>query len=611
MKKKLAFLFSTFLFTTLMMAVQKPIFLLYYVDSSSACSWQELLGVVWHGLSLDLTVAGYVTALPVVVVLVSLWVTLSGSFMRRFFMTYFTLVSVVASLIFAVDIALYEHWGFRIDSTILIYLSDPKDAMASVDWGLGVRQTLFFAACAVIMCYGYHRVLRFFTGESYPWRKALPWSVAVVLLAGFDFLAIRGGVGASTANVSKVCFSSNLFLNHAAVNPVFSFLSSLGKSEDYGAMYRFFSEEECAARFDAIRGNRPGADAPSEQLLTTPRPNVVVILLESFARTVMDATAEGKAVMPHMQRLKGEGVWFENMFANSFRTDRGEVAVLSGFPAQTRHSIMKMATRCSSLPSVARSLAAAGYRTSFTYGGDLNFTNQASYMYATGWQELFWQKNLSFATPPADWGYDDRVMCDYFADRIVELDREGKPFLAGFLTLSSHVPFDVPYDKFTDRELNAFAFSDECVGQMIDRLKQTAAWKNLLVVLVADHGFPYPKTLAYNVPLRHRIPMIWTGGAVREPRVVETYASQTDICATLLSQMGLPHDDFDYSKDIFSPSLPKFGYYAFNDGFGVVDSTGSVIWDATTGPAPDSTAPQLLDVGKTMLQTTYTDISRR
>lgn len=611
MKKKLAFLFSTFLLTTVLMAVQKPIFLLYYVDLSSACSWQELLEVVWHGLSLDMTVAGYVTALPVLVVLLSLWVTLSNIFMRRFFMTYFSLVSIFSSLIFAVDIALYEHWGFRIDSTILIYLSDPKDALASVDWGLGIRQFLFFAAYAVIMCYGYYRLLRFFTGESYPWRKALPWSVVVLLLGGFDFLAIRGGVGASTANVSKVCFSSNLFLNHAAINPVFSFLSSLGKSEDYGSMYRFYEEEECRARFDKIRGNRADAAAPAEQLLTTSRPNVVFIILESFARTVMDETSEGKAVMPHMQRLKGEGVWFENMFANSFRTDRGEVAVLSGFPAQTRHSIMKMATKCSSLPSVARSLAKAGYRTSFTYGGDLNFTNQSAYMYSTGWQELFWQKNLSFDTPAADWGYDDRVMCQYFGDKIVELDREGRPFLAGFLTLSSHVPFDVPYSKFADKELNAFAFSDECVGEMLDRLKQTEAWKNLLVVLVADHGFPYPKTLAYNVPLRHRIPMIWTGGAVREPRVVETYASQIDIAATLLSQMGLPHDDFEYSKDIFSPSTAKFGYYAFNDGFGVVDSTGHVIWNATTGVTADSDAPRLEEVGRTMLQTTYSDIARR
>lgn len=173
--------------------------------------------------------------------------------------------------------------------------------------------------------------------------------------------------------------------------------------------------------------------------------------------------------MPNMQRLKGEGIWFENFFANSFRTDRGEVAILSGFPAQTRMSIMKLPAKSRNLPSLARSLSGAGYATSFSYGGDLNFTDQASYMYATGWQQLTWQKDLRFDTPPADWGYDDAVMCDWFADRVIALSGKGEPFLAGMLTLSSHRPFDVPFSKFDDKELNAFAFSDECVGHMVDQ----------------------------------------------------------------------------------------------------------------------------------------------
>lgn len=217
---------------------------------------------------------------------------------------------------------------------------------------------------------------------------------------------------------------------------------------------------------------------------------------------------------------------------------------------------MKLPAKSRNLPSLARSLAGAGYATGFSYGGDLNFTDQASYMYATGWQQLTWQKDLRFDTPPADWGYDDAVMCDWFADRVIALSGKGEPFLAGMLTLSSHRPFDVPFSKFDDKELNAFAFSDECVGRMVDKLKASPAWDNLLLVLVADHGYPWPRSLSYNEPLRHRIPMIWLGGAVAAPRVVDTYASQIDICATILGQLGIDHSDFDYSKDIFAPTPP-------------------------------------------------------
>ena len=611
MRRKLAFPIAVFAATVVMMAVQKPVFMAYYAVEAAGAGIRGWIDVLWHGLTLDMTVAGYVTALPILVTLLSLWLRLPGKVWRGVLTTWFVLVAVTTAVIFAVDVALYEHWGFRIDSTVLIYLADPEEAMASVDFWLGVRQTLLAAAYAAGMIWVYRRILGVFDGRTVGWRVASLGSLAVVMLAGFDFLAIRGGTGASVANVSKVYFSPTQFLNHAATNPVFSFLASLGDRVDYADEYPFFDEAVRAAKFDALRGNGPAA-GPTEPVLNTARPNVVIVILESFARTVMDAEVGGEPVMPYMQRLKGEGIWFENFFANSFRTDRGEVAILSGFPAQTRMSIMKLPAKSRNLPSIARSLAGEGYATSFAYGGDLNFTNQSSYMYATGWQELIWQKDLRFDAPAADWGYDDALMCDWFADRVIALSDAGKPFLAGLLTLSSHTPFDVPYSKFDDKVLNAMAFSDECVGKMIDRLKASPAWKDLLVMLVADHGYPYPRTLTYNEPLRHRIPMIWTGGAVARPRVVEDYAAQIDIAATLLAQLGVAHDDFDYSKDIFAPTPPrKFAYYTFNDGFGVVDASGEAVWDATAGRAVTATNPELLDVGRTMLQTTYTDIGRR
>ena len=51
------------------------------------------------------------------------------------------------------------------------------------------------------------------------------------------------------------------------------------------------------------------------------------------------------------------------------------------------------------------------------------------------------------------------------------------------------------------------------------------------------------------------------------------------------------------------------GGHAF--GFGVVDASGEAVWDATSGKAVSETAPGLLDIGRTMLQTTYVDIGNR
>lgn len=609
MKNKLLFLFFVFLATVLFLVVQKPVFLLFYGPEAACASFGEWMQVLWHGMTLDLTVAGYITAFPLLLTIASLWAPLPDCLWRTILNTYFVLVSLAVASIFAVDLGLYGYWGFRIDSTVLIYLANPKEAMASVGWVEAVRQAMILLVYAAGMIWGYRRIVRIFTGQRVRMRTLS--TGLLILAAGLLFVAIRGGLTVATANISKVYFSANMFLNHAATNPVFSFLSTLGDNEDYASQYPFFDEATRAARFDRLRGNRP-SEADTVRLFRTPRPNVVLILLESFGCTVMDAEVGGEAVMPRMQAFKREGIWFENFFANSFRTDRGEVAVMNGFPAQTRMSVMKLPAKSRTLPSIARSLGREGYATSFAYGGDLNFTNQASYMYSTGWQDLTWQKDLHLNAPTSKWGYADDVVTEWFGGEVLRLDASGKPFLAGLLTLSSHEPFDVPYEKFEDKMLNAMSFSDDCVGRMIDRWKASPAWDNLVVVLVADHSYPYPYGIPYHTELRHRIPMIWLGGALAtSPLTVDAYASQIDLAATLLGQMGVDHSDFEYSKDIFDPTLPKFGYYTFNDGFGVVDASGAAIYDCTSSTVLEATNSELLDVGRTLLQTTYTDIGNR
>lgn len=612
MKRRILFLMAVWLATVALMALQKPLFLAFYHTEAAGIGLGGWLRVIGHGLTLDMTMAGYVTAVPLLAVLLSLWIPLSDRWWKGFLTVWFIAVSLFTAAIVAVDLGLYGHWGFRIDSSVLIYLADPKEAAASVTLTEWITQGVLFVLYAAGIIWVYLLTLRILRTPSLKLSGRAVGTLVMLLLGGLCFLSIRGGVSVATANVSKVYFSDRLFLNHAAVNPLFSFLSTLGDNADYASAYPFFDETERTAIFDEIRGNRMSEET-FPQVLDTLRPNVAIVILESFARTIMDEKIDGRPVMPNMQRFKEDGIWFENFFANSFRTDRGEVAILNGFPAQTKMSIMKLPTKSQTLPSIARSLAREGYATSFTYGGDLNFTNQASYMYGTGWQTLIWQKDMDFDTPTSKWGYADDVVTEYFGDRIIALSKTAEPFLAGMLTLSSHEPFDVPVDDFGDPMLNAASFADACLGRLLDRLRNSPAWDNLLLILVADHGYGYPYGIPYNNALRHRIPMIWLGGAVKEPLRVEEYASQIDLAATLLAQMGIDHSDFTYSKNIFSPGIPKFGYWCFNEGFGMADTEGETVYDCTSGRVLIDSLPgtNRLDRGKALLQTTYKDIGER
>lgn len=152
------------------MLLQKPAFLLFYHARAAEASFGEWLGVLWHGLSLDCTVAGYVTAFPVLVVLASFWIPLSQRVWRIVLTVYFSLIALVTAAIFAVDLNLYGYWGFRLDGSVLIYLSDPGEALASASWGEVLRQILIMLVYAGAMIWSYRWILRLFRVEPVPLR---------------------------------------------------------------------------------------------------------------------------------------------------------------------------------------------------------------------------------------------------------------------------------------------------------------------------------------------------------------------------------------------------------------------------------------------------------
>lgn len=616
MKNRITFLLLLFFGLAAWMSLLKLPFLgLYLCEGYSATDWWQ---VICHGWTLDLTVAGYLTALPLLLLLLSLLLPLPERLWRILLGLYFGVAALSASAIYALDLGLYGYWGYRIDNSVMIYLATPREAIASLTASDWMRGFAAFGLTTLGFLMLFWLLLKRQRTPSLSGFRRLGEGLVLLLMGGLCFLAIRGGVSVATANISKVYFSADPKLNHAAINPLFSLLSTLGDEQDMEPQYLFFEEQERAARFEELRGNRPDS-VLTRRLLKNQRPDVVLILLESFGRTFTDEQLLGEAVTPNLNRWKQEGVWFENFYANSFRTDRGEVAILNGYPAQTRMSIMKYPNKSHSLPSIARSLGREGYQSTFIYGGDLNFTDQASYMYATGWQRLIWQKEIRLDAPLSKWGYADDVMADLVGEELLRLTEPDPatrpPQLLGWLTLSSHEPFEVPYSRFERKELNAVAFTDEQVGRLLDRWCKSPAWENLLVILVADHGYLYPDGMAYNASKRHHIPMLWVGGALNGPLEVESYASQSDLAATLLAQLGISHEEFLFSRNIFHPETPQFGYWCFNDGFGVIDSAGETLYDCTAerliSEGPDSLHGERLGRGKTLLQTTYKDIRER
>lgn len=601
MKQRLQALLRLYFFWLVVFVVQKPLFMAWYAGMFRDQGVADWLSVMWHGLPLDFSLAGYLTIVPALLMAVSLFVR--HGVLRSLMNVWLALGSALVTLTFLVNLGLYEYWGFPLDSTPLFYfLSSPRDAFASVSAWYVVAAFVAWLALSVVVCWGARSVL------SSGWlcrvgrRRWLALSMMLVLTA-LLIIPIRGGLTVSTMNTGKVYFSADQRLNHAAVNPLFSVVESLSHQEDFDSQYRFFDAAKADQLFARLT---PKGKGPATKLLNTNRPDIYLVILESFSSKLMATLGGEKDVAVNLDRLGQEGILFTRFYANSFRTDRGLVSILSGFPAQPTMSLMKYPRKTAHLPSIANQLKTAGYDVKYYYGGDADFTNMRSYLVGQGINSIVSDVDFPVTERLSKWGVPDHLV---FNRLLADLQSESArgPLLRIVQTSSSHEPFDVPYERLADERLNAFAYTDDCVGRFVDSLRATPRWARSLVVLVPDHLGCYPRNISNLVPERYEIPLIMVGGAVAQARKIDVVGSQHDLAATLLAQLGIDHGQFAFSKDMLDASIPHFAFFTVPDAFGYVTSDNRVIYDNKAGRTvwDDSQKGLGLDSGKAYLQKLY------
>ena len=595
MKERLLYLIKYYLLTVVIFIAAKVGFMLMN-GGDHPFATGDMTDVIWHGLSLDLSTALYVFAIPFICMMASIWYPREKCF--RWILRPFSLIIAIAfALAFVADTSLYEFWNFKLDASCLQYLETPTEAMASVSTGYILLRLLVIILLVWLFTLAYWRIPLRLPEMHHRIIATIAGMVAMPLI----FVGIRGGLHESTTNIGQVYYSQNQFLNHSAVNPVFSFMASLERTANFVPDYTFMEDSECARLMEGFYFTD---STEPDTLLRTQHPNIVVILMESCGGIFTEDIGKRSDIMPHLNQLTEEGVYFANFYANSYRTDRGTLCTWSGYPSFPRSSVMKMPEKTRLMPGIAQSLRKNGYHTYYLYGGDINFTNMRSYLITTGFEQLHWMKDYSLEEQKtSEWGVRDDITFATLGDMV----RQGQePFLIGYSTLSSHEPWDVPTHRLDDEILNAFNYLDECIGNFINDMKQTPQWDNLLVILLPDHGFSY-LGVGEEHELHDHVPMLWLGGAIKSPRRIEQICNQTDLPATLLGQLGIAHHEYFFSRDIMSKSYQyPFAVHTYNNGITMRDSTGFAVFDLNANRIivdKSSDSELLIKKGKAILQT--------
>ncbi len=602
MKQRILFFLSYFLYWIVFFVVARLVFMVYNHDLSFSLSVSEWLSTFWYGLHMDASMSGYISAVAALILTVLSF--LRGKVVAKVMSVYTMVVLVIACILIVSDMELYRHWGFRLDSTPLSYLKTPKEALGSASlWAL-VVQLAVFAVLLYASWICYKKLLR-------PWllnAASTGWvGIPVFLFAtALMILPIRGSLGVAPMNIGFVYFHpNNIFANHSAINVMWNAGKSLmntNKISEYHFMDDRKAEEIFAACYPPVTG--------TEILLKEERPNVVIIILESFSNRMIEPLGDLPGVTPNLNQLCKEGIVFSNLYSNSDRTDKGILGVLSGYPVHPVAKVINFPEKTRQLPYLNKDLKQVGYHTGFVYGYDAHYSNFASYFGNAGYDQVITREDFPAETyRGSKWGVHDHWVLERLLE---ECNKSTAPFFKAFMALSSHEPFQVPMPtaiEGNDEEtlfLNAAYYSDKAVGDFIRAAKQSDWWEHSLVIITADHGSRHPGNVPNYHPAHFHVPMLWLGGAIaKADTIISTVASQTDIPLTILHQLGLQSDKYLFSKDILGTPVYPSGFYDFNDGFGFVTSDTRIAFDNVSRTVIYQEGPHVEDAaekGKAYLQ---------
>lgn len=611
MKKRLIAILSYFLFWLGFFFIARLFFIAMQFHSSLQSGIPGLLGTFLHGSKLDVSTIGYYLIIPFLFLVPGVF--FSGDWYRKGLKCYTYFFIIFSSIIVVSDAFLYSYWGFRMDYTPMLYLKTPGEAMASVS-------TLkifiyFFSICLMsfLMIFLYNKLIdRFFRNfmRLSPWLPGIPF---FLLLTAALIIPIRGGFDVAPINAGTVYFSKNMFLNHTAINAVWNVGTSAFTQKPLKNPYEFGDLNEAKKVVESLTAD----SGTSDKVLNNSRPNIILIVLESFSGYLIGPLGGDSLVTPNINRYAREGILFSQFYASGTRTDKAMPAILDGYPAQPAQSIIKEPKKSQTLPSLVKILIGNGYHTSFWYGGDINFANFNSFVIGSGFHGIVTKANFNPKDYNSKWGVHDHILFKTLED---SMKTNKEPFLKVILTLSSHEPFDVPMKPvFTGSDVvnkyrNSVNYTDKTLGSFFDWAKETDWWKNTLIILVADHCARIIDTMPNYKQNVFKIPMLWVGGALaKKGLTIEKLGSQVDIPLTLLNQLGIK-SDFPFGKDLLSNGSKSFAFYTYNEGFGFITDSSAVGFDlkSRTPVLSEGKDPAAAEKkGKAYLQVLFNDYLKR
>ncbi len=578
MKELLIRLLKYILFWFIVFFIQRNLFLFYF-SSAKNLSFQEWFLVQKYSFFIDLSTLCYFF-IPILIILIIETFYKSAAIYKT--IKYFTItVLIISNLILISDIGLFREWGVKINNKAISYLVYPDEVVSSIKVSPIYSLILIFIILNIATILLFNKLKINF--ENLNLKKSTKISVLGSFLL-LSFVGLRGGLQTFPIDRSWSYFSEKTLLNQAAVNSAWNFFASLTEPQEFEKNpYNYYSKEEVEKVFTSLTNHYPEKTIP---ILKTQRPNIILVLLEGWSAEAVGALSHEIDATPRFSELSKKGLLFTKFISTGFRTEQALAAITAGFPSQPKTTIIRKFGKFDNLPSFVKDLYNNGYHTSYYYGGDLYFANTEAYLKSAGYKKIIGQDFFK-GKPFTEWGVFDHELFNF---TINDLKNNTQPFFAMIMTSTTHEPFTKKVPKIfkggtiIDDYYNVLHYCDESLYNFIENSKKESWYPNTLFIIVTDHTNRLPKDRKNYEIKRHWIPCLLYGPALKEEYVGKTIdfpASHIDFAATILAQLGLKHDKYVWSKNIFNSNYNnKWAFYTFDEGFGFLQNNDKIVFDA-------------------------------
>ena len=495
---------------------------------------------------------------------------------------------LIVSLIHAGEVNAYTEWNHKLTSRVFMHLAHPDEVFRTADY-LMTFMFFVYAALEVVLVWFIYKCLFKNPIKSFVERftRAVKIGMAFVtfiLLGGFSFLLARGGWQQIPINIDSAYFSKKYVVNDISVNSAYFFANSY-------LLYIKTDIDHLMPKIDPVKAQKIVKELfdyekeHSELILKNKRPNVVFVIMESWAAEGIGCLSSTKGATPQFDALAKEGLLFTNIYATGHTSEIGNSSIFSGQPALPEIAITLQPDKHRKLRCLNQDLKKLGYSSHYLFGGDLNYGNIGSYFMDHGFDQIVDEDDFPSGLSKGKLNYYDR---DLFKEFLRRINGTKGPFMHCVFTGSTHSPYDYPKSSRQNWKggeadfMNSLIYADQCLGEFMRNCKSQPWFDNTIFMFVADHGHATPQYADYSCTEFYRIPLLIWGQPLKDDykgQRIDKVGSQIDIPATILYQMGQGYDAYPWSKDLLNPNAPEFAMHTTINGYGWVTDKGSTVYE--------------------------------